>query len=65
MLVLSRKSGESLVIPESNVIVTVVRISRGRVKLGVTAPACVAVHRQELLVQTSTSNLEVHGSSRR
>lgn len=47
MLVLSRKSKESLVIG-GNVTVTVLEIRGGRVRLGIDAPQNVAVHRSEL-----------------
>lgn len=47
MLVLSRKVGERILIGE-NISVTVVRIAGGGVRLGVEAPADMAVIRQEL-----------------
>jgi carbon storage regulator len=48
MLVLSRKQGESLRI-DSNIRVTVVSLSNGRVKLGIDAPDHIRVLRSELL----------------
>jgi carbon storage regulator len=47
MLVLSRKLGEQIVIGD-NVTVTVLEVRGGRVKLGVTGPAEVPIHREEL-----------------
>lgn len=47
MLVLSRKVGESIVLPACGAIVTVVRVTGKKVRLGVTAPAEVTVHREE------------------
>lgn len=47
MLVLSRKVGERIVIGD-NVTVTVVRITGGGVRLGIEAPAEMAVVREEL-----------------
>lgn len=47
MLVLSRKSGESIEIGDG-VTITVLKIGAGRVKIGVTAPADVEVARGEL-----------------
>jgi carbon storage regulator len=47
MLVLSRKSGQSIVVG-GDITVTVVAIGRGRVQLGVTAPFGVTVHREEI-----------------
>lgn len=51
MLVLSRKTGESLVI-SSDIVVTVVEIDRGKVRIGITAPTApkeVPVLRSELI----------------
>jgi carbon storage regulator CsrA len=48
MLVLSRKSGEAIVLPGYGVTVTVVKIAGKRVTLGVCAPGNVAVWRREL-----------------
>jgi carbon storage regulator len=47
MLVLTRKVGERIHIGES-IVVTVVRIQGDKVRLGVEAPANVAVHRHEV-----------------
>ena len=47
MLVLSRKCGEEIVIGD-NIIVTVLSVQGDRVKLGVTAPGEVPIHREEV-----------------
>ena len=47
MLVLTRKLGEQIVIGD-NIVISVVSVGRDRVKLGITAPAEVPVHRQEV-----------------
>ena len=47
MLVLSRKIGQEVVIGD-NIRVTVLSIVRNQVRLGVTAPAAVAIRREEL-----------------
>jgi carbon storage regulator len=47
MLVLSRKPQESIVIGE-DVTVTVIDVTRSRVRLGIQAPKEVTVHRREL-----------------
>lgn len=47
MLVLSRKSNESIVI-NNNIRVTVVEIRGDKVRLGIVAPKEVPVHRQEV-----------------
>ncbi len=47
MLVLSRKLGEKIVLSDG-ITVTVVQIERGKVRLGITAPKDVPVHREEV-----------------
>jgi carbon storage regulator len=47
MLVLSRKSNESIVI-NNNITVTVVEIRGDKVRLGIVAPKEIPVHRQEV-----------------
>lgn len=47
MLVLSRKSGERLVIGP-NIVVTVLEVRGNVVKLGCQAPPCVPIHREEV-----------------
>ena len=49
MLVLSRRLNEKIVLPDLNITVKVVSLERGRVRIGIEAPADVAVMRQELL----------------
>jgi carbon storage regulator len=48
MLVLSRKVGERIVLPESGVVLTVLSIRGGQIRLGISAPPEVAVYREEL-----------------
>jgi carbon storage regulator len=48
MLVLSRKVGERILLPSSNVVLTVVSVKGNQVRLGISAPADVAVHREEI-----------------
>lgn len=47
MLVLSRKLNEQIVIGE-NITLTVVSIDRGKIRLGITAPRDVPIHRKEI-----------------
>jgi carbon storage regulator len=47
MLVLSRKLGEKIVIGE-NIVVTVVKIDRNQIRLGIEAPSDVPVYREEI-----------------
>ena len=51
MLVLSRKLGEEIVVPALGLRLTVLAVEGKTVRLGVTAPAEVAVHRQEVWEQ--------------
>jgi carbon storage regulator len=48
MLVLSRKIGERIVLPGCGVTVTVLESRGGQVRLGIAAPAGVAVDRKEV-----------------
>ena len=52
---LSRKVGESLVIG-GNIVLTVVRVEGEVVRLGITAPAEVPVHRQEVYEEIQRNN---------
>jgi carbon storage regulator len=49
MLVLTRKIGEAIQIGD-DVTIEVLEVRGGRVRLGITAPSDVGVHRSELLV---------------
>jgi len=48
MLVLSRKLGEEIVVPALDLRLRVLAVEGNTVRLGFTAPAQVAVHRQEV-----------------
>ncbi len=48
MLLLSRKSGQSIVIND-DIVVTIVAVDRNRVQLGICAPGYVPVFRQEIV----------------
>jgi len=47
MLVLSRKLGEKIVIGD-NVVVTIVKIDRNQIRIGIEAPTDIPVYRQEI-----------------
>lgn len=47
MLVLSRKLGEKIMIGE-NIVVTVVKIDRNQIRIGIDAPVDVPVYREEI-----------------
>ena len=47
MLVLSRKLGEKIVIGD-NIVLTVVKIDRNQIRLGIEAPSDVTIFREEI-----------------
>ena len=55
MLVLTRKLGEAILIADG-IRVEVLEIKGGRVRLGITAPRDVAVHRAEVIVTVDAPN---------
>jgi carbon storage regulator len=48
VLLLSRKSGQSIVIND-DIVLTVIAVERNRVRLGIRAPGYVPVYRQEVV----------------
>jgi len=48
MLVLTRKCGEKVVLPQQQVTVTILEVRGDRVRLGIEAPTDVRIHRQEV-----------------
>ncbi len=48
MLVLARKCGEAIVIPQANVVITVLEKHGDRIRLGIEAPPGLMVHRREV-----------------
>ena len=56
MLVLSRKREESIIIGD-NVVVTVIDIKGEQVKLGVSAPKAISIHRKEVYEAIQAENL--------
>ncbi len=57
MLVLTRKSGESVVI-DGNIKLTVVQIAPGRVKIGIEAPSHVTIDRSEVAARKEADAAE-------
>ena len=55
MLILSRKSGESIII-DGRIIVKIVRVEGEVVKVGIEAPLDLPVHRQEVYEEIQRSN---------
>jgi carbon storage regulator len=62
MLVLSRRTGESVVVG-TDVTITVLEVRGDVVRIGIDAPRSVAVHRAELLEQLETVNREAASPS--
>jgi len=57
MLVLSRKLNEKIVI-DGNIVVTIVKVDRNTVRLGIEAPRDVQVMREELVRETVEVELD-------
>jgi carbon storage regulator len=57
MLVITRKPGERITIGD-NVVVTVIEVRGSLVKLGVEAPKCISIHRQEIYDRIREQNME-------
>ena len=62
MLILARKVGQKIVI-NGDIEITVVEVRGEQVRLGITAPRSVAVHRKELLEQVAAENIEAAGTA--
>lgn len=57
MLVLSRKLGEKIVIGD-NIVLTVVKIDRNQIRLGIEAPVDVPIFREEISPGRATESFE-------
>ncbi len=63
MLALSRKIGETIVIND-NIEVTVLEVNKDQVKLGITAPKSIPIHRKEIFLQIKEENKVAAESSK-
>jgi len=61
MLVLTRKSGESIIIGE-NIHIKVLEIRGRQVRLGIEAPATVSIFRSELIERVLNENIQASQS---
>ncbi len=57
MLILTRKVDQGIII-QGNIVVTVLRVERDRVKLGISAPEEITVLREELLLRDAGARRE-------
>jgi len=51
MLILTRRIGESLVVGDKEIIVTILGIKGNQIKIGIEAPKNVSVHREEIFMR--------------
>ncbi len=61
MLVLTRKCGEKVVMPQQEVVITVLEVRGDRVRLGIEAPAEIRIHRQEIWQRIQQGHTEKPG----
>lgn len=64
MLVLTRKTGESIVIGDQ-IVVTVLEVRSDQVRIGIEAPRSVQVHREEVLRRVEGENVAAAASTDR
>ena len=62
MLILSRKSGQKLVIND-NIIVTILETGNGNVKIGIEGPPEAKIYREEIYQAVKSANIESKASS--
>ncbi len=62
MLILTRKQDESIII-DDNIEITVISIDEGKVKLGISAPKEIAIHRKEIYLDIQNENKKAAESS--
>jgi carbon storage regulator len=61
MLVLTRKCGEKVVLPQQEVVITVLEVRGDRVRLGIEAPADIRIHRHEVWQRIQQGHTEKPG----
>jgi len=57
MLVLSRKGGETIVLPQLGITLSILGIRGDRVRIGISAPSGIMVHREEVWHRIETSKI--------
>lgn len=58
MLVLTRNQGESIIIGQGEIVITVLSNSGKQIKIGVTAPKNISVHRKEIYERIQEQSLK-------
>ncbi|HTU91799.1 MAG TPA: carbon storage regulator [Gemmataceae bacterium] len=62
MLVLARKCGEAIIIPEANVVITILEKHGDRIRVGIEAPPDLMVHRREVWERIQTERGQAPGA---
>ena len=62
MLVLTRRRNDKIVFPTLGVEIEVLRIEGSKVRLGIKAPACLSVHRHEIVERIDKEHIHDHAS---
>ncbi len=62
MLILSRKSGQKLMIND-NIIITILETANGGVKIGIEAPPEAKIYREEIYQAVKSANIESKSST--
>lgn len=57
MLVLGRKVGERIVVPECNMTISVLSVRGNRVQIGISAPMNISIMREELVSVDATTDI--------
>ncbi|MDH5573545.1 MAG: carbon storage regulator CsrA [Gammaproteobacteria bacterium] len=63
MLILTRRVGETIVIGDKVITATVLEVKGNQVRIGITAPKDVSVHREEIYERIQNEN-KAHGQAR-
>ena len=58
MLVLGRKIGQAILIPEYNIRIEITQVNHGSARLGITAPRHIEIIREELFVANEAKKAE-------
>ena len=59
MLVLGRKVGERIVVPECKMMISILSVRGNRVRVGISAPKDISIMREELVLGEATTNATI------